>query len=57
MSPAPASGGRESADVAAGFAVARYSDAAEGRMGKDERGRIALTKITLCPNIAFAGLS
>jgi organic hydroperoxide reductase OsmC/OhrA len=39
----------------AGFDVASYRDAATGRMGKDERGRIAITRIVLRPEIAFAG--
>lgn len=40
---------------AAGFDVERYEDEAEGRLGKDERGRVAITRITLRPRIAFAG--
>lgn len=39
----------------AGFVVDRYVDAAEGEMGKDERGRIALTRVTLRPAIAWVG--
>jgi organic hydroperoxide reductase OsmC/OhrA len=39
----------------AGFDVARYRDEAVGRMGKDDRGRIAVTRITLFPEIAFNG--
>jgi organic hydroperoxide reductase OsmC/OhrA len=39
----------------AGFIVDRYSDAAQGRMGQDERGRIALLTIHLRPEILFAG--
>jgi organic hydroperoxide reductase OsmC/OhrA len=40
---------------AAGLDVARYRDAASAILGKDDRGRIALTRITLRPEIAFAG--
>lgn len=39
----------------AGFDVASYRDEAVGRMGKDDRGRIAVTRITLYPEIAFNG--
>jgi organic hydroperoxide reductase OsmC/OhrA len=39
----------------AGFDVARYRDAAKGEMGRDERGRIAITRIVLKPEIAYAG--
>ncbi len=39
----------------AGLEVASYRDDAEGVMGKDDRGRIAVTRITLLPEIAFAG--
>jgi organic hydroperoxide reductase OsmC/OhrA len=39
----------------AGFVVDSYVDAAEGVMGKDERGRIALTHVTLNPKIAWSG--
>lgn len=39
----------------AGFDVASYRDDAVGRMGKDDRGRIAVTRITLYPEIAFNG--
>lgn len=38
-----------------GWDVASYEDDAEGMMRKDERGRIAITRITLRPAIAFAG--
>ena len=40
---------------AAGFVVENYRDEAEGRMGKDDRGKVAVTKIILYPEIAFAG--
>lgn len=39
----------------AGFDVARYSDEAVGQMGKDDRGKIAVTRITLSPEIVFTG--
>jgi organic hydroperoxide reductase OsmC/OhrA len=38
-----------------GFVVDRYEDNAEGVVGKDERGRIAVTKVTLKPQIAWSG--
>ena len=38
-----------------GLHVLSYSDAAEGVMGKNAEGRIAITRITLRPRIAFAG--
>ena len=40
---------------AAGFVVEGYRDEAEGRMGKDDRGKVAVTKIILYPEITFAG--
>jgi organic hydroperoxide reductase OsmC/OhrA len=39
----------------AGFEVESYRDDAEGVLGKDDRGRIALTTIKLRPAIAFSG--
>ena len=39
----------------AGFAVASYRDVARGRMGKDERGKIAVTRIELTPEIEWTG--
>jgi organic hydroperoxide reductase OsmC/OhrA len=39
----------------AGFIVESYSDSAFGKVGEDERGRIALTRITLRPTIVFDG--
>jgi organic hydroperoxide reductase OsmC/OhrA len=39
----------------AGFDVAAYRDEARGTMGKDERGRMAVTRIVLRPRIEFAG--
>ena len=38
-----------------GLDVAAYRDEAQGTMGKDESGRMALTRIVLRPEIAFAG--
>lgn len=39
----------------AGFDIVSYRDEASAVMGKDDRGRIALTRITLRPEILFAG--
>jgi organic hydroperoxide reductase OsmC/OhrA len=39
----------------AGLDVAAYRDEARGTMGKDERGRIAMTRIVLRPKIEFVG--
>ncbi|HEY0625162.1 MAG TPA: OsmC family protein [Allosphingosinicella sp.] len=39
----------------AGLDVASYRDEASGVMGKDARSRIAITRITLRPVIAFKG--
>ncbi len=38
-----------------GLDVAGYRDEARGTMGRDERGRMAVTRITLRPEIEFAG--
>jgi organic hydroperoxide reductase OsmC/OhrA len=38
-----------------GFVVDAYVDQAEGVMGKDERGRIAMTQVKLNPQIAWVG--
>ena len=38
-----------------GLDVAAYRDEARGTMGKDERGRMAVTRIVLRPEIDFAG--
>ena len=38
-----------------GLDVASYSDRAGGMMGRGQDGRIAITRITLRPRIAFAG--
>jgi organic hydroperoxide reductase OsmC/OhrA len=40
---------------AAGLDVASYADKAEAEMGRIAPGRIAITRITLRPRIAFAG--
>lgn len=39
----------------AGFAIDAYSDVAEGKMGKDERGRLAVTQVKLNPVILWSG--
>lgn len=39
----------------AGLHVTSYVDEAEGVMGRVDRGRIAMTRITLRPRIRFAG--
>jgi organic hydroperoxide reductase OsmC/OhrA len=39
----------------AGLDVASYRDAACGTMGTDERGKLAITRIVLHPEIAFSG--
>lgn len=39
----------------AGFVVDAYVDQAEGVMGKDDRGRIAMTQVKLNPQIAWSG--
>lgn len=38
-----------------GFVIDAYVDQAEGVMGKDERGRIAMTQVKLNPQVAWAG--
>ena len=37
----------------AGFDVASYRDTASGAMGRDERGKISVTRIELSPDIRF----
>lgn len=37
------------------FVVDEYRDEAVGILGKDEQGRLAITKITLQPHITFGG--
>lgn len=39
----------------AGFVATRYRDAAEGLMEKNAEGRIAVTRVTLRPDIDWAG--
>ena len=39
----------------AGLDVAAYRDEARGTMGKDDRGRMAMIRIVLRPEIEFAG--
>lgn len=39
----------------AGFEVTSYRDRASGVMAKDDRGRMAMTRITLLPEIEFRG--
>jgi organic hydroperoxide reductase OsmC/OhrA len=39
----------------AGLDVAAYRDEARGRMARDDRGRMAMTRIALRPEIEFAG--
>jgi len=44
-------------DIAArrGFIVDRYVDAAEGIMAKNPQGRLAMTVVTLHPEVTFSG--
>jgi organic hydroperoxide reductase OsmC/OhrA len=37
-----------------GFIVDRYADHAEGTLGRDADGRMAMTTVTLRPNVRFA---
>jgi organic hydroperoxide reductase OsmC/OhrA len=39
----------------AGFAVDRYVDEASGALAKNAEGRMAMTRVTLRPAVAFAG--
>jgi organic hydroperoxide reductase OsmC/OhrA len=39
----------------AGFVIDSYVDEARGEIGKDERGRIAMTRVVLNPAIAWGG--
>lgn len=39
----------------AGFVVDDYRDDAVCRLGKDERGRVSITEVTLRPAVVFAG--
>ena len=38
-----------------GFVLDQYVDKPEGVVGKDERGRIAMTKVTLKPQLEWSG--
>jgi organic hydroperoxide reductase OsmC/OhrA len=38
-----------------GFVVERYRDEAEGLLNKDAAGRLAMTTVTLHPQVTFAG--
>ena len=38
-----------------GFRVDSYDDDAEGEMARDERGKMAMTRVTLRPRVAFSG--
>ncbi|MEP6621917.1 MAG: OsmC family protein [bacterium] len=38
-----------------GFVVESYVDVAEGEMTKNAQGRLAMTRVTLKPSVAFAG--
>jgi organic hydroperoxide reductase OsmC/OhrA len=38
-----------------GFVITRYRDAAEGVMEKNAEGRMAVTRVTLRPEITYAG--
>jgi organic hydroperoxide reductase OsmC/OhrA len=38
-----------------GFTVDRYRDAAEGEMAKNAEGKVAMTVVTLKPEVAFDG--
>ena len=39
----------------AGFIVDRYRDDAVGLLGRDNRGKMSITSVTLRPEVAFAG--
>jgi len=39
----------------AGFVVDRYRDEASGVMGRDDRGRMSITHVTLRPAVDFSG--
>ena len=41
--------------AARGYCVERYADSAAGRMGPDAQGRIAMTLVTLRPQVVFSG--
>ncbi|TYP94093.1 Organic hydroperoxide reductase OsmC/OhrA [Fodinibius salinus] len=37
----------------AGYVINRYSDEAEGQMGKNKEGKLAITNVTLQPSVRF----
>jgi organic hydroperoxide reductase OsmC/OhrA len=39
----------------AGFRVDRYQDLPQGELARDERGRMAVTRVTLRPRVQFSG--
>ena len=39
----------------AGLTVDRYTDAAVAEMGRDERGKVSITRVTLRPDIRWGG--
>jgi organic hydroperoxide reductase OsmC/OhrA len=39
----------------AGYVIDAYLDKAEGVMGKDDRGRMAITQVRLNPHVIWAG--
>lgn len=39
----------------AGYVVERYTDEAVGTMGRDDRGRVAMVRVSLRPRIEYAG--
>lgn len=41
--------------AAKGFVVDRYTDNAVGTMGRNSAGNIAMTKVTLRPEVLFSG--
>jgi organic hydroperoxide reductase OsmC/OhrA len=38
-----------------GFCVDRYADAAVGLMARNAQGKVAMTRVTLRPDVAFSG--
>lgn len=38
-----------------GFVLDSYVDEAEGEMGKDDRGRMAVTRVVLAPTLSWSG--
>lgn len=40
-----------------GYCVDRYTDHAVGILEKDAAGRLAITRVTLCPAVVFSGPS